>query len=354
MKFTVTLPSRKAANSSFGAIVISLAFTPLLLADEPATSIPAKAAAPANNKTPAGQATPIATAEQVGGWIKALDENNYLAREQAAQKLQDAGAITLDPLLAIANGEKAEPADRAIWILRRYSHSRDNELAFAALERLVQLKGRPAIVSKAEGELAERSVALCEQRLGPLGAEVGMQVDRINPISDGPILTLKLGDNWQGTVEDLQQVSKLQQQRFYLEGEAINDGVVKLFAEKEKLQVLQLVNTKVTPTAVDEVKTKHPDAIVYVRNKALLGVGADARANGIMVTLVQQDSGAAKAGIVAGDIIVSIDGKKLPDFDRLTAQVAQHQPGDQVDVEILRNNQSSTLKVTLGARPQME
>lgn len=102
-----------------------------------------------------------------------------------------------------------------------------------------------------------------------------MQVDRINPISDGPILTLKLGDNWQGTVE-LQQVSKLQQQRFYLEGEAINDGVVKLFAEKEKLQVLQLVNTKVTPTAVDEVKTKHPDAIVYVRNKALLGVGANA------------------------------------------------------------------------------
>ena len=340
-------PIAATAARLFAGVLLAVVLGPALHAEEPTTSAPAK-------RSPS-----IITPEQVADWIKALDDNNYLAREQAAQHLVDAKTVALDPLLAVANSDKPEPADRAIWILRRFGRSRDNDLALAALERLIQLRSRPALVAKAEAELAERSVAVCEDRLGPLGAEIGMRMDIINPISDGPVLTVKLGESWHGKSEDLRQVSKLQQQRFWLEGDAIDDAVVRMFAEKDKLLVLQLVNTKVTPAAVDEVKTKHPDALVYVRNRAILGVTAETHPPGVVVTFVQPSSGAANAGIVPGDIITALDGKKLPDFDRLTAFVAQHQPGDQIDVEIVRKDQDSkeqrsTLKVTLGARPQME
>src|SRR6476469_1252554 len=100
----------------------------------------------ANFVGPTGQA---ARAAEIASWISALDDNRYKAREQATQHLIAAGAATLDPLLVVANVDRPEPADRAIWILRRLGGSRDNDLAVDALEHLAQLKGRPALVSKA-------------------------------------------------------------------------------------------------------------------------------------------------------------------------------------------------------------
>ena len=302
-----------------------------------------------------GEAKPAAKADEIAGWIKNLDDARYLAREDATQHLLSAGAIAFDPLLVVANGDRPEPADRAVWIMRRQGRSRDSDLALAALDRLVQLQNRPVIVAKAEADLAERSVALCEQRLGPLGAEFGMQIEMVDPPNVAPVLTVRLGEKWHGVAEDLRPVSQLRQQRhFRLEGKAIGDDVVKMFAEKEKLAFLQLVNTKVTPDAVDAFKLRHPDATVHVRNQALLGVSAENHAAGVRVMTVQPGTAAAAAGIVPGDIIATIDGHQLPDFDRLTVRIAQHQPGDKVDVAIIRNNERMDLQIVLGSWPNQE
>jgi S1-C subfamily serine protease len=165
------------------------------------------------------------------------------------------------------------------------------------------------------------------------------------------VLQVHLGDRWHGTTEDLRQLTQLKQQRYFrLIGAPVNDDVAKMFGEKEKLSVLQLMDTKVTPAAVDAIKEKHPDAIVYVRNQALLGVSAENHAAGVRVMFVQPGSAADRAGFKPGDVIASIDGKKLPDFDRLTAQIAQHQPGDKINVEVVRNDKPDTMQVVLGSR----
>jgi S1-C subfamily serine protease len=127
-----------------------------------------------------------------------------------------------------------------------------------------------------------------------------------------------------------------------------------MFADKENLSYLQLFDTKVTPDAVDAVKAKHPDSIVYVRNQALLGVSAENHAAGVLVMTVPPNTAAAKVGIVQGDVITAIDGKPLQDFDRLTARIGQHQPGDKIEVEILRNNERIKLTPTLGNRLEQE
>ena len=301
------------------------------------------------------------SADQISDWIKKLDDPLYQVREDATQHLTDAEAAALDPLLTVANGDRPEPADRAVWIMRRFSRSRNGELAMAALEHLTQVENQPAVVAKAQSELAERNIAACEAKLVPLGADLNVQIQQIDPPNAAPVLMLRLGDRWHGTTEDLRQIAELKHQRYFrLEGAAINDDVARFFADKEKLAVLQLFDTKVTPAAVDALKEKHPDAIIYLHNQALLGVSAENTAAGVRVGVVVQGSAAEKAGIKQSDIVSKIEGHKVPDFDRLTARIAQHQPGDKVDIEIERldpdtkQNVTMQLKVTLGSRSPQE
>lgn len=306
----------------------------------------------AEDVAPANALPPPATPGEIAAWITELDDNQYLAREEATRLLFEAGRAALDPLMAAANGDRPEPADRAVWILRRFGRSRDNELAVAALERLIQVRGRPALVEKAELELAERSVVACQERLAQLGAEVAMRRPPFDMFTTVPLLHVRLGDKWQGSTEDLRHVSQLRHElHFRLEGAAIDDAAVKLFEEKEKLALLQLFDTKVTPSAVDALKQRHPDAIVYMKNQALLGIGAGNHAAGVLVQEVRPGTAAAAAGIVPGDLIATIDGHALPDFDRLTVRIAQHRPGDTVDVEIVRGEERKKLSVTLGRWP---
>src|SRR5690348_14412880 len=78
-------------------------------------------------KSPA--AAKVASADEISAWIKDLDAGRYRTREEATQRLLAAGAPVLDPLLVVANGDPPEPADRAVWIMRNLSRSRDNDLA---------------------------------------------------------------------------------------------------------------------------------------------------------------------------------------------------------------------------------
>jgi S1-C subfamily serine protease len=48
-------------------------------------------------------------------------------------------------------------------------------------------------------------------------------------------------------------------------------------------------------------------------------------------------------------VVATIDGHALPDFDRLTVRVAQHQPGDKVAMEIIRGEKKLKISVTLGS-----
>lgn len=101
--------------------------------------------------------------------------------------------------------------------------------------------------------------------------------------------------------------------------------------------------------AVDSLKARRPNADVYVRNQALLGVAARNNGAGVAVELVQPGSAAAAAGIVAGDVILALDGHAVPDFDRLTARIAQHKPGDKIQVDIGRGEEKLSTQVTLGS-----
>ena len=69
---------------------------------------------------------------------------------------------------------------------------------------------------------------------------------------------------------------------------------------------------------------------------------------GVYVLAVNDGSAAQKAGIQAGDCIVSVDGTEISDASSLTALIESHSVGDTISVSVLRNGQTLTLPVTLG------
>jgi serine protease Do len=69
---------------------------------------------------------------------------------------------------------------------------------------------------------------------------------------------------------------------------------------------------------------------------------------GAAVVDVSPDSGAAKAGIQPGDIILGYNGQTLQQASDLPPLVGMTKPGTKVPVEILRNGKRQTLDVTIG------
>ena len=95
----------------------------------------------------------------------------------------------------------------------------------------------------------------------------------------------------------------------------------------------------------------------YVTGRPLIGIGTRtvteeiARAYnlpiGAYVATVEPYSGAEKAGIQVGDVIVAADGKTITTSDDLTEIRDQHKAGDTISMTIHRNGQEKTVEVTL-------
>lgn len=75
-------------------------------------------------------------------------------------------------------------------------------------------------------------------------------------------------------------------------------------------------------------------------------------AKGILVSEVQKDSPADKAGIKDGDVLISIGGKELKDVTDLRNRVAMITPGTTVDLAIIRDGSQKHIDVEIGKQPE--
>lgn len=82
--------------------------------------------------------------------------------------------------------------------------------------------------------------------------------------------------------------------------------------------------------------------------RALLGVGTENADEGVLVTDVNKESAAEKAGLKKGDIITKIDDKKIESPDELTKVIRDHKPGDKVTITYLRDKKEASASAELG------
>ncbi|MEA5050739.1 MAG: trypsin-like peptidase domain-containing protein [Oscillospiraceae bacterium] len=97
----------------------------------------------------------------------------------------------------------------------------------------------------------------------------------------------------------------------------------------------------------------------YVTGRPVLGINViDVDANsaaqyglsrtGVYIQSVNEGSGAAKAGLAAGDYIVSVDGTAVSAASEVRSAVQAKSVGDVVEIQVIRDNKTLTFEVTLG------
>ncbi|GLT18511.1 serine endoprotease DegQ [Vibrio zhanjiangensis] len=91
-----------------------------------------------------------------------------------------------------------------------------------------------------------------------------------------------------------------------------------------------------------EITSELADALGYESSK------------GAFVSQVVPDSAADKAGLKAGDVIVSVNGKDITSFSELRAKVATLGAGKKVTLGVIRDGKKEDYDVTLGEQQNMK
>lgn len=76
----------------------------------------------------------------------------------------------------------------------------------------------------------------------------------------------------------------------------------------------------------------------------------ESQTGGVKLADVRSGGPADKAGIKGGDVLVEMAGTRIENLYDMTYALQDHKPGETIDVVVLRNNQRTTLRATLGSR----
>lgn len=85
----------------------------------------------------------------------------------------------------------------------------------------------------------------------------------------------------------------------------------------------------------------------YVTGRPLVGISVQETKYGLFVASVQENSGAANAGLQEGDLIISVDGQKVSSTTEINDLRDQKKPGDTMVFRVLRDGEQIDANVVL-------
>ena len=140
------------------------------------------------------------------------------------------------------------------------------------------------------------------------------------------------------------------------EGLDISAGLFESFAEIKHLSYINLSYCKFQTVSYKSLKKIRPNLQITYSAKALLGVRGPnnfgrvpPEADECIISEVIAGSGAQKGGMKVNDVIESINGQKVEVFEDLRLHVAQHRPGEKLDVTVNRLGKLVELKIELSS-----
>lgn len=75
---------------------------------------------------------------------------------------------------------------------------------------------------------------------------------------------------------------------------------------------------------------------------------------GLIVLSVEEDGPAAKAGVLIGDVLVSLGGRAITDTDDVQSALATSGVGETVEAGLVRGGAAQTVTITIGERPRRD
>jgi len=110
---------------------------------------------------------------------------------------------------------------------------------------------------------------------------------------------------------------------------------------------------RVTDEIIETGEVRH--AFLGIRGRDAIEDGADGAeipAGAEIEGVDPADGAAGRAGIVGGDVIVSIEGIEIRTMNELVIQLRLYRVGETIDLQIQRDGDSETVSVTLDERPE--
>ena len=131
------------------------------------------------------------------------------------------------------------------------------------------------------------------------------------------------------------------------EFEALNmEGVITVINFTEDLlRAIDAMDKAPTFVKTERTRRRRPT------RPPVLGVvpslGTDANVDGVPIEAVRPDSPAKKAGIQVGDVITTINGKEVDQFEDLIGVLRNNRAGDEITIGLKRKDEQKTVKATL-------
>jgi hypothetical protein len=305
-------------------------------------------------------------------------------------RLLDEGPAVLPALKPLFSRGSLEATTRGLFVVRQIglvAQLDDDDEAGRLLAELAEQKESVALARRAAAALAE----LTQQRslqaltaLEQLGAKITPSVLDVNNPQDGRVISIELGENFRGEITELKRLKWIVESPvLILSGQQVTDDWIKLAMAMPGIEELHLYRAKITEAALEPLvghaaikqvgiyHTPVQDAVldpliklpllafvklygtqvskeavekfkaasglaVDFRRGAFLGVGGPDLEGTCLITKVHPGSPADKAGIQLNDIIVRFGGTEVISFSKLTELIAPHQPGDEVEIEVVR------------------
>ena len=341
------------------------------------------------------------TAREVRQWVRNLNSDRFIEREVATEKLIEAGAQSVAPLVSALTENNLEVTTRAVYVLRELALSLDPK-AEAAARTALEKMAEPRVTAAARRaretlntlDILRQDRALAE--LKELGAVVRNQQSAM-AFGVPQQYTIEIGDAWRGQAKDLSRLSWLKdvgelildgpkvtdhwlqyvpksggQLALTIKQAKITDEGIKHLVDVKNLQMLSLLyvpisdqsvpslqqvtvagrmriyGSRMTRAGAERLQQALAGTEVDFRLGAFLGVGCQSGEQGCVVYTVRPGTAAAKVGLRPQDVIYEYDGQKVNEFEVLTALISEDRSGDTVTIKILRGNEKKELRVTLG------
>jgi hypothetical protein len=211
-------------------------------------------------------------------------------------------------------------------------------------ERLLKAAGRPT-------ELHEARLLLVEVREGYL------VMDELSARADALLSSIRKSRAQELTAAEA-EARALREEAESLQEEALRGGVL-LPLEKANgimARLKDVAKRSGEDTLLARAITKYVAELARsFQGRPLVGVRFDSRFEGPGARIAQVDigTGAAKAGLVRGDVVLKFGGTALESFGDFLEALAGKKPGQTVKVEVRRaSGETETLELTLGRRPR--
>ena len=152
------------------------------------------------------------------------------------------------------------------------------------------------------------------------------------------VLKIKRASITDAAVAELKEIASLRCVKLlYL---PIGDQAAGYLAECRQLMRLKMIGTDVTPTAHKALCDIFGIDNVDCRRGAFLGIKPSSAGDTWLINSVIENSAAAQAGLMPGDVIVKYGDHPIPDFETLTRHIAQNNVGDTVRIQVLRGGKT--------------